>query len=68
MIVQAVVSIARALGMMTTAEGVQTDEQNQLLRALGCDEVQGYLFSAAVPLEEVGKILDKWPQGVVLAA
>ncbi len=67
-IVQAVISIARALGMTTTAEGVETDGQYQFLKALGCDEVQGYLFSPPVPIEKVSGLLDKWPCGKVLAA
>ena len=51
-IVQAVVSIARALGMTTTAEGVETGDQQRISAALGCDEAQGYLFSAAGPDRE----------------
>ena len=46
-IVEAVVNIAAARRMTTTAEGVETEQQRQLLRALGCSEMQGYLFSAA---------------------
>jgi len=46
-IVQAVVDIAAARRMTTTAEGVETEEQRRLLRALGCTEMQGYLFSSA---------------------
>jgi diguanylate cyclase (GGDEF)-like protein/PAS domain S-box-containing protein len=48
-IVQAVVNIAAALHMTTTAEGVETEAQRELLRRLGCTEMQGYLFSAAKP-------------------
>jgi len=48
-IVQAVVNLAAARCMTTTAEGVETEEQQRLLRALGCSEMQGYLFSAAKP-------------------
>jgi diguanylate cyclase (GGDEF)-like protein len=59
-IVQAVVSIARALGMTTTAEGVETEDQHQFLSTLGCDEVQGYLFSAPVPIENVPELIAKW--------
>jgi diguanylate cyclase (GGDEF)-like protein len=59
-IVQAVVSIANALGMTATAEGVETDDQRQILAGLGCDEAQGYLFSRPVPIESVPEILDKW--------
>src|SRR5262249_49280185 len=59
-IVQAVVSIARALGMATTAEGVETEEQQKFLTTLGCDEVQGYLYSAPVPIERVPDLIAKW--------
>ena len=52
-IVQAVVNIAAARNMTTTAEGVETAEQKEMLRALGCTEMQGYLFSAAKPGAEV---------------
>jgi EAL domain-containing protein (putative c-di-GMP-specific phosphodiesterase class I) len=55
-IVQAVVNIAAARNMTTTAEGVETLEQQELLRTLGCTEMQGYLFSAAKPGPEVRKL------------
>jgi len=55
-IVQAVVNIAAARNMTTTAEGVETPEQKQMLRALGCTEMQGYLFSAAKPGPEVRQL------------
>jgi diguanylate cyclase (GGDEF)-like protein len=67
-IVQAVVSIARALGMTTTAEGVETEAQHQFLAALGCDEVQGYLFSAPVPVERLAEFVTDWVPGKTLAA
>ena len=56
MIVQAVVNIAAARNMTTTAEGVETAEQKEMLRKLGCTEMQGYLFSAARPGPEVRKL------------
>jgi diguanylate cyclase (GGDEF)-like protein len=56
-IVQAVVNIASARNMTTTAEGVETEAQKELLRALGCTEMQGYLFSAAKPAAEVRRLL-----------
>jgi diguanylate cyclase (GGDEF)-like protein len=56
-IVQAVVNIAAARRMTTTAEGVETSRQQELLRALGCTEMQGYLFSAPKPAEQVREIL-----------
>jgi diguanylate cyclase (GGDEF)-like protein/PAS domain S-box-containing protein len=52
-IVQAVVNIAAARNMTTTAEGVETEPQRELLRTLGCTEMQGYLFSPARPAAEV---------------
>ena len=52
-IVQAVVNLATARRMTTTAEGVETEEQQRLLRTLGCSEMQGYLFSAAKPADKV---------------
>jgi diguanylate cyclase (GGDEF)-like protein len=52
-IVQAVVNLAGARRMATTAEGVETEEQQRLLRTLGCTEMQGYLFSAAKPADKV---------------
>ena len=56
-IVQAVVNIAAARHMTTTAEGVETQRQRELLRGLGCTEMQGYLFSAPKPAAEARKIL-----------
>jgi diguanylate cyclase (GGDEF)-like protein/PAS domain S-box-containing protein len=57
-IVQAVVNIAATRHMTTTAEGVETPEQREKLRALGCTEMQGYLFSAARPGAEVRRLFD----------
>jgi diguanylate cyclase (GGDEF)-like protein len=55
-IVQAVVNIAAASNMTTTAEGVETGQQQTLLRQLGCTEMQGYLFSAPKPASELRKL------------
>jgi diguanylate cyclase (GGDEF)-like protein len=55
-IVQAVVNIAAARHMTTTAEGVETPQQRELLRALGCSEMQGYLFSAAKPAADIRQL------------
>ena len=46
---QAIISLARALGLLVIAEGVETDEQRDLLASLGCETYQGFLFSKAVP-------------------
>lgn len=58
-IVQAVVGIAASRDMATTAEGVETEQQREILRRLDCTEMQGYLFSPAVPAGEVMKLLRK---------
>jgi diguanylate cyclase (GGDEF)-like protein/PAS domain S-box-containing protein len=52
-IVRAVVSIAAARNITTTAEGVETEEQRSLLRTFGCTEMQGFLFSPAKPAAEL---------------
>jgi diguanylate cyclase (GGDEF)-like protein len=52
-IVKAVVDIAAARHMITTAEGIETQEQFDILRALGCTEMQGFLFSPARPACEI---------------
>jgi EAL domain-containing protein (putative c-di-GMP-specific phosphodiesterase class I) len=67
-IVQAVVSIARALGMSSTAEGVETSAQQEFLTALGCTEAQGYLFSPPVPLDQVPELISRWKGAKTLAA
>ena len=48
-IVQTTIRLAASLGMKTVAEGVETQEQLELLRELGCDAVQGYLISRPAP-------------------
>ncbi|MBR0828190.1 EAL domain-containing protein [Bradyrhizobium manausense] len=55
-IVQAVVGLAASRRMTTTAEGVETEEQQRLLRALGCNEMQGYLFSAAKSADQIKEL------------
>ncbi|HKU71208.1 MAG TPA: EAL domain-containing protein [Burkholderiales bacterium] len=56
-IVSTVISLARALNLKVVAEGVETEEQANLLRLLRCDEVQGYLFGRPVPAAELEKLL-----------
>ncbi|WP_436025730.1 putative bifunctional diguanylate cyclase/phosphodiesterase [Rhizobacter sp. LjRoot28] len=50
-IVDAVIKLAQALGMKVVAEGVETEGQQAILRGLGCDELQGYLFAKPMPAE-----------------
>ena len=52
-IVNSVADLARRLGIVTTAEGVETPEQLEQVRAAGCAEAQGYLFDAALPANEI---------------
>ncbi|HJU31408.1 MAG TPA: PAS-domain containing protein [Hyphomicrobiaceae bacterium] len=56
-IVRAVAAMANGLGMITTAEGVETRQQLDTIRAEGCTEMQGYLFSKPLPLRELEALL-----------
>ncbi|HEV2153052.1 bifunctional diguanylate cyclase/phosphodiesterase [Bradyrhizobium sp.] len=58
-IVQAVVHMAAARHMATTAEGVETEAQREVLRQLGCSQMQGWLFSPAVPAAKLKQLLSK---------
>jgi diguanylate cyclase (GGDEF)-like protein len=58
-IVSTVVAMAHGLGLTVVAEGVETEEQLALIRELGCDAWQGFLFSKAVPPEELEALVAK---------
>jgi EAL domain-containing protein (putative c-di-GMP-specific phosphodiesterase class I) len=58
-IVRAVTGLGKSLGIVTTAEGVETDAQFDLLRQEGCTQAQGYLFSPPRPAGEVETMLRK---------
>jgi len=60
-IVSSVISLAHALKLKVVAEGVETPAQAQLLRELGCDLGQGFLYARAAPLEEVEALLGVAP-------
>jgi diguanylate cyclase (GGDEF)-like protein len=64
-IVRAVAGLAANLNMTATAEGVETAEQLETIRALGCVEMQGFLFSHPVPLAQIAPLLE--PQRSKLA-
>lgn len=51
-IISSIISMAKALNMKVVAEGVETEEQLQLLRKFGCDYIQGYLISRPIPEQE----------------
>jgi diguanylate cyclase (GGDEF)-like protein len=57
-IIEAILGLARALGLYTVAEGIETDAQWAELRRLGCEYSQGYLFSRPLPATELGALLD----------
>jgi diguanylate cyclase (GGDEF)-like protein/PAS domain S-box-containing protein len=67
-IVRAISGLGRSLNITTTAEGVETEDQLDWLRAEGCNEVQGFLFSAARPAAEIAKLLADFGQRASRAA
>ena len=67
-IVEAIIGLAKSLGMQTIAEGVETSEQSAFLKAKGCSEGQGYLYSRPMPADEIERFVRKsmagdWPIG-----
>jgi EAL domain-containing protein (putative c-di-GMP-specific phosphodiesterase class I) len=58
-IVKAIIGLGISLGISTTAEGVETEEQLSRLRAEGCTDIQGYLLSKPVPASEVEAVLNR---------
>jgi EAL domain-containing protein (putative c-di-GMP-specific phosphodiesterase class I)/ActR/RegA family two-component response regulator len=61
--VEKTIEIGRRMSMRVVAEGVETDEQLALLRRLGCDMAQGYLFSRAVPMSALMSWASEWRSG-----
>ncbi|HRK23602.1 MAG TPA: EAL domain-containing protein [Beijerinckiaceae bacterium] len=66
-IVKSVTTLGENLGMKTLAEGVEEEEHLTILRELGCQEAQGYLFSRPVPNPEALKLIETF-NGVTIAA
>ncbi len=56
-IITAIVSLAKALDMDTTAEGIEARDELDLMRRLGVDQIQGYIYSSARPFAEVSQAL-----------
>ena len=56
-LVSTMITLAHSLGLRVIAEGVDEEEQAKVLRLLRCDELQGYLFSKPLPLEQMTKLL-----------
>ena len=66
-VVRSITDLARALGMETTAEGVEESEQLQELVAHGCSSVQGFLLSKPLSVSEVDDLFAKPGEGVLAA-
>jgi EAL domain-containing protein (putative c-di-GMP-specific phosphodiesterase class I) len=59
-IVKAVIGLGRSLGIATTAEGVETATQLDIVREQGCTEVQGFLFSVPLPANAAGELIARF--------
>jgi EAL domain-containing protein (putative c-di-GMP-specific phosphodiesterase class I) len=53
------VTLAHAMGIQVTAEGVETEEQRDVLAAMGCNTFQGYFFSPPTDLAKVEQMLEQ---------
>lgn len=62
-ITQAIIAMAHSLGLQVVAEGVETAGQMAILKAQGCDEIQGYLISRPVPAQEMVQLLIRDQRG-----
>ena len=58
-IIHAVVTLGHAMALSVTAEGVETSEQRDFLKVAGCNELQGFLFSAAIPEADIGRFVER---------
>ncbi len=58
-IASAIIAMSRSLRLKVVAEGVETEEQVEFLRRMGCDEMQGFLLARPMPAEELGRLLVK---------
>ena len=58
-ITTAIIALARSLRLHVVAEGVETEAQRDFLAALGCNLMQGYLFSTPVPADEFARLLTR---------
>jgi EAL domain-containing protein (putative c-di-GMP-specific phosphodiesterase class I) len=67
-IVNAVAGLAKCLNMISTAEGVETQQQLETLQAIGCTEMQGYLFSRARPANEISQFFTQRSVAITGAA
>lgn len=63
-IVEAIIAMATRLGLNIVAEGVETNEQCELLRARGCNQMQGYFFSKPLPPDHVTELLQAFREDI----
>jgi EAL domain-containing protein (putative c-di-GMP-specific phosphodiesterase class I) len=56
-IASAIINLGHSLGLVVIAEGVETEAQLQILRSLGCNEAQGYLFAKPMPANDMEQYL-----------
>ena len=59
-IIKAIASLGASLGIETTAEGIETEEQLDIVRRAGCTEMQGYLASRPVPACDVAELIARF--------
>ena len=67
-IVSAISALARALGILSVAEGIETSEELGCVSRAGCTKVQGFYFSRAVPASELNAVLMECPHKLAIAA
>jgi len=58
-IIKAIIAMAKSLNLQTVAEGVETGEQKEILNNLGCDLIQGFVYSKPLPGKELLELLKK---------
>ena len=61
-IMESITEMCRRMGIHTLAEGIETEEQYQFLRGIGCEMVQGFLFFRPEPLEKIISVIRKTPE------
>jgi EAL domain-containing protein (putative c-di-GMP-specific phosphodiesterase class I) len=59
-IAETIVSLGKRLGLSTIAEGIETPEQAAVVKAMGCDEVQGFMYAKPMPTPELLAFIRSW--------
>ena len=54
----AIIGVSHELGLTAVAEGIETEAQASLIRRLGCDQAQGFLYARPMPLSDLAAMLD----------